>query len=122
MYRLLADATMVVHFAFLAYLVLGGFLAWRWPRTFFAHLAAAGWGVLIITFSLTCPLTPVEDHFRRRAGAQGLGRDGFIDTYIDGVIYPSEHVDLVRLLVATLVAVSWAGLLLRHRRRTRVHA
>ncbi|NUS01143.1 MAG: DUF2784 family protein, partial [Nonomuraea sp.] len=30
MYRLIADAVMVVHFAFLAYLAVGGFIAWRW--------------------------------------------------------------------------------------------
>ncbi len=30
-YRLLADAAMVAHFLFLAYLVMGGFMAWRWP-------------------------------------------------------------------------------------------
>jgi hypothetical protein len=30
-YRLLGDAVMLVHFAFLVFVVTGGFLAWRWP-------------------------------------------------------------------------------------------
>ena len=118
MYRLLADATMVLHFGFLGYVTLGGFIAWRWPRTIVAHLVAVAWGVLIVLFELDCPLTGPEDYFRRKAGQDGLP-DGFIDTYLTGVVYPAEHVDLVRLGVAVAVAASWAGLALTLRRRRR---
>jgi Protein of Unknown function (DUF2784). len=118
----LADATMVLHFTFLVYVVVGGFLAWRWPWTIVTHLAAATWGVLIIARNLTCPLTPLEDYFRKRAGEEGLS-GGFIDTYLTGVVYPEEHVDVVRALVAIVVAVSWAGLVVRRRRqRARAHS
>lgn len=123
MYRLLADATMVLHFGFLGYVTLGGFIAWRWPRTIVAHVAAVAWGVLIVVFKLDCPLTGPEDYFRRKAGQQGLP-DGFIDTYLTGVVYPAEHVDLVRLGVAVVVAASWAGLAItpwRRRRARRGH-
>lgn len=113
-YRVLADATMVLHFAFLAYVVFGGFLAWLRPWTFLTHLAAVSWGVLIIAFSLTCPLTPPEDYFRKRSGAEGLP-GGFIDTYLTGVIYPEQHVDVARAIVAVVVAASWAGLAVRLR-------
>ena len=44
-YPLIADTVMAVHFAFLAYVVCGGFLAWRWPRMFWPHLAAAAYGL-----------------------------------------------------------------------------
>ncbi|MGH3432867.1 MAG: DUF2784 domain-containing protein, partial [Thermocrispum sp.] len=60
MYGFLADATMVVHFAFLVFLVVGGFLAWRWPRVIYAHVLTAAWGVVITVFSLECPLTGPE--------------------------------------------------------------
>ena len=112
---------MVVHFAFLGYLVVGGFLAWRWPATIVAHLLTAGWGLVITVFSLRCPLTPVEDYFRRRAGEQGLP-NGFVDTYIEGVIYPERYVDVVRGLVALVVLVSWVGLVATVTRRRRVPA
>ena len=121
LYHVLAEATMVVHFAFVVYVVVGGFLAWRWPRTIVAHLAAAGWGLLITALSLTCPLTPLEDGLRRRAGEQGLTR-GFVDTYIEGVLYPERYVDQVRLAVAAVVLVSWVGLVVRHRRRAGARA
>ena len=114
-YRILADATMVVHFAFVAFVVVGGFLAWRWPWVIVPHLVAAGWGLLITVFSLACPLTPVEDRFRRLAGERGLP-SGFIDTYIEGVLYPQQYVEEVRAAVAVVIAVSWIGLLVRWRR------
>ncbi|MCF6469059.1 DUF2784 domain-containing protein [Nonomuraea sp. MG754425] len=113
MYRLIADVAMVAHFAFLAYLVVGGFLAWRWRRTIWAHLAAVAWGLLSVTIGVECPLTLLEDWGRRHAGEAGLPASGFIDHYIEGVIYPEEYTNLVRLGVAVLVLFSYAGYLLR---------
>ncbi|MFI7612951.1 DUF2784 domain-containing protein [Nonomuraea terrae] len=112
MYRLVADIAMVVHFAFLAYLAVGGFLAWRWRRTIGLHLAVTAWGVLSV-FGVDCPLTHVEDWGRRNAGQAGLPSSGFIDHYIEGVIYPGEHTNLARLGVAVLVLFSYAGYVLR---------
>lgn len=107
---------MVVHFAFLVYVVVGGFLAWRWPRTIILHALAAAWGLVIVLFAVPCPLTGPEDYFRHRAGQDGLP-GGFIDTYISGVIYPEQHLVLAQLAVAVCVAVSWIGLAVRTGRR-----
>lgn len=112
-YRVLAEATMVVHFSYLAFVVVGGFLAWRWRRTFWLHAAAAGWGMASILVGLHCPLTAIEDWARERAGQPGLPPSGFIDHYLEGVVYPQRIADLVPWLVATVVAVSWAGVLVR---------
>jgi hypothetical protein len=108
-YRLLGEAVMLAHFSFLAFLAVGGFLAWRWPRLILAHLATAGWGVLSVLAGMPCPLTAWEDALRRRAGEEGLAR-GFVDTYLTGVIYPEEHLVTAQALLAGLVLVSWAGL------------
>jgi hypothetical protein len=115
-YQLLAELVMLLHFGFLAYVALGGFLAWRWPAAIVPHAAATVWGALNATVGIPCPLTAWEDTARRRAGEQGLPR-GFIDTYLTGVVYPEEHLLTAQLLVAALVAVSWTGFLLRLRRR-----
>src|SRR6266568_5002261 len=61
MYRLLADVTAGVHFLFVAYVVVGGFIAWRWRWTIWTHLAAFGWGFSTIIFGLSCPLTHLEN-------------------------------------------------------------
>ncbi|MFI7634598.1 DUF2784 domain-containing protein [Nonomuraea sp. NPDC049400] len=112
-YRIIADAAMVVHFAFLAYLVVGGFVAWRWRRTIWVHAAVAAWGVISIVTGVECPLTVLEDWARHQAGLRGLPPSGFIDNYIEGVIYPEEYTNLARLGVAVLVLFSYVGYVLR---------
>lgn len=111
-YRWLIAGILLLHFGFLAYLTVGGFLAWRWPVTFWTHLVAAGWGALVVVASLPCPLTWAEHWSRRRSGEAATAQ-GFIDRYLEGVIYPEQYAGQVRLLVAVLIAISWAGLLRR---------
>lgn len=113
LYRLVADAAMVVHFAFLAYMALGGFLAWRRRRTIWVHLAVACWGVLSVTTGIECPLTLVEDWGRRNAGMAGLPASGFIDHYIEGVVYPEHYTNVARTVLAVVILFSWAGYVLR---------
>ncbi|WP_219420084.1 DUF2784 domain-containing protein [Pseudonocardia nigra] len=115
-YQLLADAVMLVHFGFLAYVALGGFLAWRRPWAIVPHAAAAAWGLVSATIGIECPLTAWEDAARQQAGERGLPR-GFIDTYLTGVVYPADRLLEAQLLVAALVVVSWVGFALRARRR-----
>lgn len=118
-YRLLASAVLVLHAVYLAYVVVGGFLAWRWPSTIWLHLMAAGWGLVVVSAQLRCPLTYAEDWARRRAGEVGLSR-GFIDRYVEGVLYPERYAGLMQALAAAAVFMSWAGfLLLRHDRQSR---
>ncbi len=111
-YRLLVTTILAVHFAFLGYVVLGGLLAIRWPRMFWPHLAAAAWGLLVVTFPVVCPLTWAESWARQRAGEAAL-TEGFIDRYIEGVIYPARYTRLIDVLVGLVVVGSW---LLAYRR------
>jgi len=118
MYQALADLFMLLHFAFLVVLSLGGFAAWRWPRLILAHVALAIWGILNAVFKVPCPLTDVEDWARRRAGEEGLPQ-GFIDKYLTGVVYPEENLVAVQLGVAGVIVVSWVGFAVLWRRRRR---
>lgn len=108
-YRLLTDLVVVAHLAFVAYVVIGGFLAWRWRRTIWLHVAAVAWGFSTVLVGIDCPLTHLENWSRRQAGMDGLPSTGFIDHYLTGVIYPEHAVGLVRLLVVACVLVSWIG-------------
>ncbi|MFC3998571.1 DUF2784 domain-containing protein [Nocardiopsis sediminis] len=119
-YRLIADIAMLLHFAFLIYVMFGGFLAWRRPVLFWPHLGFAAYALGIVTVGWTCPLTTLEDWARVRSGGGPL-RGGFIDYYLTGVIYPADQVITARFVMAAVVAVSWAGaLVLWRRRRARV--
>ena len=114
-YRFLADAVMLTHIAFLVFLALGGFVAWGFRWLIVPHVAAAGWGLVSVLVGIGCPLTGWEDRLRRGAGEAGLS-GGFVDTYLTGVVYLQDHLVTARLLVAGLVAASWVGFAVRHRR------
>ena len=106
---MLADITAGAHFAFVAYVVVGGYLAWRWRRTIWLHGLAFMWGFSTVLFGLDCPLTNAENWARHRAGEAGLPPSGFIDHYLTGVLYPRSTLELVRVLVVICVVVSWVG-------------
>lgn len=115
-YRALTSVILAAHFVYLAYVVLGGFLAWRWPRTIWVHLVAALWGLVAITFPTVCPLTHAEDWSRRRAGESGLTA-GFVDRYIEGVLYPERFTRLLQVVAGAAIIGSWIGFMARRRRR-----
>lgn len=118
-YRLIADAAMIIHLAFLAYVALGGFLAWRWPRLAWPHVACALYGLGVTVVGWTCPLTLVEDWARRSAGQAGLPAQGFVDHYLTGVVYPAQYLVAIQCAVAVIVLGSWAGALVLTRERGR---
>jgi Protein of Unknown function (DUF2784) len=86
-YAIAADAVLVLHFAFVLFVALGGLLVLRWPRLAWIHLPAAAWGVAIEFGGWICPLTPLENHLRRLAGDEPYGGD-FIARYLMPVLYP----------------------------------
>lgn len=115
---LAADAVVVVHFLFIAFVALGAALVvWR-ARLAWLHLPALAWGVWIIASHGICPLTPLENALRRTAGEQGYA-GGYIDHYLVPLIYPPGLTPSMQTgIAAVLVAVNvllyvWA--LLRHR-------
>jgi hypothetical protein len=119
LYRLGADVVMFVHFAFIVFVAVGAVLAWRWPRLVLLHMPVVLWSAAIVTVGFTCPLTPLEQYLRRRAGESAYD-GGFIDHYLEGVIYPGRFTALAQLLVAVAIVLGYAGLVVRHRRGQRV--
>jgi len=82
-----ADAVLVLHGLFIAWVVAGGLAAlWR-SWLVWLHLPAAAWGVWIEWSGGLCPLTPLENRLRAAAGEQGY-RGGFIEHYLTAAIYP----------------------------------
>lgn len=115
-YRLAADGVVVVHLAYLVFLVVGSLLAWRRPRLVWLHVPAMAWGLVSITLAVDCPLTVIEKHFRRLAGDEGYA-GGFIDHYVAGVVYPESYLPLIRVLIAVAILAGYVGLARRARRR-----
>ena len=84
---MLADFVLVAHFAFVLFVGFGGLLALKWPRAAWAHVPAAVWGTAIEFGGWICPLTPLENRLRERAGESAYSGD-FIARYLMPVIYP----------------------------------
>ena len=105
-WSLLADSLVILHFAFTAFAIFGGFLTWRWPRVAWLHLPALAWGCWVEVSHSICPLTPLENHFRRLGGEAGYN-GGFLAHYLVRVLYPpglTWHIQW--LLAAALIAIN----------------
>ena len=96
--RVLADAVVLLHLAFVMFVVLGGLLVLRWPQLALLHLPAAAWGALVEFGGWVCPLTPLENALRSSAGEPAYAA-GFVDHYVMPVLYP---VTLTRRMQVTL--------------------
>ena len=103
-YRLLADLVLALHAAFVAFVVLGGLLVLWKRRLAWVHLPAAAWGVAVEWFGWICPLTPLENRWRRAAGGAGY-EGGFVEHYVVPVLYPAEMTRDVQLALAALVLI-----------------
>ncbi len=104
LYRLAADALVLVHFAFIVFVVLGGFLTWRWRRLAWLHIPAVAWGALIEFMGWICPLTPLEVSLRRMAGGAGY-EGGFIAHYILPIIYPAGLTPTIQVMLGVLLVL-----------------
>jgi hypothetical protein len=101
---LVSRVLVVIHFAFLMFVIFGGFLVmWR-LRLAWLHIPCAAWGVMIVAFGWICPLTPLENRYRAEAGLS-LYEGGFIETWLLAVIYPPGLTREVQILLAVSLAV-----------------
>ncbi|MDH4559221.1 DUF2784 domain-containing protein [Pseudomonas sp. BN417] len=101
-YRIAADAVLLLHLAFILFVVVGGLLVLQWPRLALLHLPAVVWGATAEFLHLICPLTPLENRLRLAAGEQGYS-GGFIEHYLVPLIYPAGLTPGIQLWLGTLV-------------------
>ncbi|MFQ5589019.1 MAG: DUF2784 domain-containing protein [Nitrospiria bacterium] len=104
LYRVLADFVVLLHFAFICFVVLGGFFLFRWRRVIWLHLPAVTWAVLIELKGGICPLTPLEQGLRQAAGDAGY-QGGFIEHYVVSLIYPNRLTPALQVAIGVFVAL-----------------
>lgn len=88
LYRFLADLAVLAHALFVLFVVCGGLAVLRRPRLAWLHLPAVAWGAIVEFKGWICPLTYVENHFRRLGGGAGY-HGSFIGHYLEPILYPS---------------------------------
>ena len=119
--HLLADLVVAVHFGFVLFVILGGLVVLRWPSLALLHLPAAIWGALIEFAGWICPLTPLEQSLRLKAGEQGYS-GSFVEHYLLPLLYPSALTRTVQIVLGCVVFIINLGVygyLLRSRLRIR---
>ena len=89
LYRLLADAIIIIHLIFILFVISGGLLALRNKRWSIVHLPAVIWAAAIEFKGWICPLTPLENWFREKGG-NAIYQGDFIEHYLLPIIYPAD--------------------------------
>jgi hypothetical protein len=117
--RILGDATVVLHLAFVIFVLLGGLLVLRWTRVVWLHLPAVVWGAWIEFAGSICPLTPLENWFRAQGGG-AVYDSGFVEHYLLPILYPDALSRELQWALGGFVllinAVVYGVVLGRHRR------
>ena len=119
-WSLLADALLVLHGLFVVWAVAGAIAVARRPLLAALHLPALAWGAWIEFSGGICPLTPLENAWRARAGEAGYA-GGFIEHYLGAALYPAgltrEHQAWLGGAVLAINLVLYARLVFRLRSR-----
>jgi hypothetical protein len=104
MYPFLADLVLIVHLAFVVFVLCGGLLVLRWRWIAWVHLPAAMWGAIVEFTGWICPLTPLENWLRVQGGEVGDEQD-FTVRYLMPILYPGDLTRGLQLLLGTVVVV-----------------
>jgi hypothetical protein len=99
---LLANFVLIVHLAFVLFVVFGGVLVLRDRKLVWLHLPALAWGIAIELAGWVCPLTPLENYYLRLSGEAGYA-GGFIERMISRVLYPVDLTPALRYVLASLL-------------------
>lgn len=111
------ELVVLVHFAFIVWVVAGGFLVIRWWWLALLHVPALVWAVLLEWNGWICPLTPLEKRLRAERGVS-VYDGGFIENYILPVIYPEGLTREIQMGLAVglllLNVIAYAVVVRRH--------
>ncbi len=103
-YLILADLIVILHVAFVLFVLFGGLLVLSRPRVAWLHVPAFLWGAALECYGWICPLTPLENSLRRQGGATGYQSE-FIEHYLLRLLYPAGLTPTSQLLLGMLVLV-----------------
>ena len=104
MYELAADLTLIVHFAFIIFVVFGGILFLISTKIIYVHVPALIWGTYIELTHSVCPLTYLENWFLQKSNLSTYS-DGFIQNYLVPIVYPKNLTEDLQIYFAAFLLV-----------------
>ena len=106
MYELAANLTLIIHFAFILFVIFGALLFFITKKIIFIHIPAFIWGLYIELTNSICPLTYLENWLLNKANLTTYS-EGFIQNYLVPIVYPvSLTQDLQIYLGITLIVIN----------------
>jgi hypothetical protein len=105
----LAALTVALHLAFVVFVAAGALLALRWPRIIWLHVPAVAWAVWIEWSGGICPLTPLENDLRARAGLAPYAGD-FIARWVFPLLYPEGLTRTTQIALGAIALIANAAL------------
>lgn len=100
--QVLADGVVILHLAFILFVMFGGLLVIFWPKVVWLHIPCVIWGILIELTGYICPLTPLENFLRTKGGQTPYSSD-FVIHYLEPIIYPEGLTRELQLIFGVLV-------------------
>ena len=105
MYEFAADLTLIVHFAFIIFVVFGALLFFVSTKIIYVHVPALIWGIYIELTHSVCPLTYLENWFLQKANLTTYS-EGFIQNYLVPIVYPKNLTDNLQIYFAIVLIVA----------------
>ena len=105
MYELAANLTLIVHFAFILFVIFGALLFFVSTKFFLIHIPALIWASYIELKHFVCPLTYLENFFLNKAQLATYS-EGFIQNYLLPVVYPQSLTEDLQTNLAIVLIVA----------------
>ena len=105
MYALAADLTLIIHFAFIIFVVFGALLFFVSTKIIYVHVPSLIWGIYIELTHSVCPLTYLENWFLQKANLT-IYSEGFIQNYLLHIVYPKNLTEDLQTYLAIVLIVA----------------
>ena len=104
MYEIAADLTLIIHFAFIIFVIFGALLFFVSRKIIYVHVPALIWGIYIELTHSICPLTHLENWFLQKADLKTYS-EGFIQNYLMPIVYPKNLTEDLQIYFAIVLVV-----------------
>ena len=102
-FLLLTRLTVIIHFLFIVFVIIGGFFIHKKRWIIFVHLTSVIWAIYAESASgVICPLTTIENYFGYRAGISTYKED-FITRYLIPIIYQENIGSSIQITLVLIV-------------------
>lgn len=119
-FHFLTLLTVIVHFLFILFVVVGGFLSYKSKLVRIAHIGSIVWAIYAeLSPGVICPLTSLENYFGSQAGMTTYKED-FITRYLIPIIYQDNVPNNIQhILIGFVILINVIAYLIYFRKKSK---